>query len=90
MEEIGRRFAGPTGDRNSTGRPTESTILDSSGLSETGSPTKEHTWGGPGSPCTYVDIEAWSSCESRTIGGRGGVEYAIPKLLPVHGICSSS
>jgi hypothetical protein len=39
---IGRRVAGPKGDRNSTGRPTESTNLDPWGLSESEPPNKEH------------------------------------------------
>jgi hypothetical protein len=30
--------------RNSTGRPTESTNLDITGLSQTEPPIKEHTW----------------------------------------------
>lgn len=37
-----------------TGRPRESTNLDSWGLSETESPTKEHTWGAPRLPYTYA------------------------------------
>ena len=50
---IGRRTAGPEGDKNSTGKPTESTNLDP-GLSETEAPTKEHTQAGPGPPRTYI------------------------------------
>ena len=38
-------------ERNSTGRPTESTNMDPWGLSETEPPTKEQT--GPRFPCTY-------------------------------------
>jgi len=37
---IGGRIVGSEGDRNSIGRPTESTNL---GLSEPASPTEEHT-----------------------------------------------
>ena len=37
-------------DRNSTGRPTESTNLDSSGFQESLPPIKEHTWAGPARP----------------------------------------
>jgi hypothetical protein len=44
----------PQGDGNSTGRPTESTNLDTSELSETEPPTKEHTWAEPRPPTTYV------------------------------------
>ena len=40
---------GPEGDRNSTGRPTEST-----NLSETEPPTKEHIWAAPRPPWSYV------------------------------------
>ena len=51
------RIDSPEGDRNSTGRPTESTNLDPWGLSETEPPTKEHTQAGPSpppNPSTYV------------------------------------
>jgi hypothetical protein len=41
-EKAGGRMEGPEGDRNSTGRPTESTDVDPAGLSETEPPTKEH------------------------------------------------
>jgi hypothetical protein len=40
---IGGRIVVPKGDRNSTGRPTESANLDP-WLSEPEPPTKEHTW----------------------------------------------
>ena len=40
---IGRRVVGPKGDKNSTGKPTESQELSESEL-----PTKEHTQAGPG------------------------------------------
>jgi hypothetical protein len=39
-ERVGRRVKSPEGDRNSTGRPTESTILDPWVLSETEPPAK--------------------------------------------------
>jgi hypothetical protein len=39
---VGEKIVGPGGDRNSTGRPTESTNLDSWGLTETKLPTKEY------------------------------------------------
>jgi hypothetical protein len=45
---------GPQGDRNSTGRPTESTNLDPWGLSETELPTKELAWAGPRLSLSYV------------------------------------
>jgi hypothetical protein len=51
-------------DRNSTGRPTESTNLDLCGLSETELPTKEHTQVGPRYPCTYVACVKFSLCAS--------------------------
>jgi hypothetical protein len=41
---IGGRIVGPEGDRNSTGRPTESTNLDTLGFSEYEPPNKEHIW----------------------------------------------
>jgi hypothetical protein len=52
------RIVGPEGDRNSTGRPTESTNLDHWG-SESEPPTKEHTQAGP---------KQMSSCGSQTTG----------------------
>ena len=51
---IGGRIAGPEGDKNSTGRPSESTYLDPWGSQETEPPTEEHTWAEPRPPCTYV------------------------------------
>jgi hypothetical protein len=44
----------PWGNRDSTGKPTVSTNLDLWGLSETESPTKEHTQAGSRPPHTYV------------------------------------
>ena len=44
------RIAGPNGERNSTGRPTESSNLDSWEFSETESPIKEHAQAGPRPP----------------------------------------
>jgi hypothetical protein len=38
---VGRMIEGPEEDSDSTGRPTESTILDSLELPETESPTEE-------------------------------------------------
>jgi hypothetical protein len=46
---IGKRIAGPKGDRNSTERPMESTNLDPWG-SESEPPIKEHTRAGPRPP----------------------------------------
>jgi hypothetical protein len=40
---VERRIEVLEGDKNSIGRPTESTNLDPWGLSETEPPTKEHT-----------------------------------------------
>jgi hypothetical protein len=40
---VGGKIEGPEGDQNSTGSPTESTNLDSWRVSETETPTKEHT-----------------------------------------------
>jgi hypothetical protein len=40
---VWKRIEGPEGDRNSTGKPTESTNLDTWELSETEPQTKEHT-----------------------------------------------
>ena len=47
-------IGGPEGDRNPTGGQTESTNLDLWELSETETPTKEHTQTGPRPPLTYV------------------------------------
>jgi hypothetical protein len=44
---VGGRVEGPGGDRDSTGRSTESTNLGPWELSETEPPTKEHTQTGP-------------------------------------------
>jgi len=46
MEELRRMIEGPEGDRNSTGRPRESTDLHPWEPSETEPPTREHTWAG--------------------------------------------
>jgi hypothetical protein len=48
------RISGPKGDRNSTGRPTESTNLDLWQISQSESPAEEHTWAGPRPLCTHV------------------------------------
>jgi hypothetical protein len=42
MEEFGGKIEGPEQDRNSTGRPTESTNMDPWGISEAEPPTKEY------------------------------------------------
>jgi hypothetical protein len=47
------RIADPEGDRNSTGRPRESTNMDPWELSETKPPTKKHT-GWTEVPSTFV------------------------------------
>ena len=47
---VGRRIEGPKEDRDSTGRPTESTNLDPWGLPET-----ERAWAGP-STTRYAQI----------------------------------
>jgi hypothetical protein len=44
---VGGRIEEPKGDRDSIGRPIESTNLDPWGLSEAKLPIKEHTWAGP-------------------------------------------
>ena len=52
------------GDRNSTGRPTESTNMDPWRLPETEPLTKEHTRAGSRSPNICSICTTWSSCES--------------------------
>jgi hypothetical protein len=49
---IGGRSVDLEGDRNSIGKPTESTNLELLGLSEAETPTKEHKWAGLRPPCT--------------------------------------
>jgi hypothetical protein len=44
---VGGIIEGPEGDRNVTGKPTESNNLNPWVLTETEPPTKEHTWAGP-------------------------------------------
>ena len=78
---VGERTQGPKGDRNSTGRATESTNLDSWGLPETEPPIKEHTWAGPRppypSPCTYVaDVQL-----GLRVGPKQLERGAIPKAV---------
>jgi hypothetical protein len=64
---------GPEGDRKFTGRPTESTNLDSWWLLATEPPTKEHIGAGPRPPCAYVEDMQFSlhvdlaTTEERTI-----------------------
>ena len=47
---VGGRIEEPEEDRDSTGRPTESTNLDLWGLPETEPLTKEQAWAGPRPP----------------------------------------
>ena len=81
--KIGGRIVGPKGDRNSTGRPTESGPLE---LSESEPPTKEHIWAGPRPPHTYVaDVQLCLRV------GPEQLEWELSlKLLPVCKICSPS
>lgn len=44
---LGGTLKGTDEERDSTGRPTESTNLDSEGLPETESPSKKQTWARP-------------------------------------------
>jgi len=75
---------GPEGDKNSTGRPTESTNLESWG-SQNEPPTKEHIWAGL-TPCKYV-----ADVQLGLHKGSEQLEWKLSqKLLPVCGICSSS
>ena len=54
MEEL---RGGSKGHSSSTGRPTESSILDQWGLSETDPLSKEYTWAGTGPPVlAYVQL----------------------------------
>jgi hypothetical protein len=46
VEELGGKIEGTEGDGNPIGRPTVSTILDSSELPETKPTTEEHIWAG--------------------------------------------
>jgi hypothetical protein len=58
MSQVGGRFEGPGGDRDSIRKPTESTSLDSLVFPETKPPTKEHTWAGPrSSTLNIVDMQ---------------------------------
>jgi hypothetical protein len=50
VEELVNRLRDPKNLRNSTGRQTESTILDVWGLPETLSQTSVPAWAGAGSP----------------------------------------
>ena len=47
MEELGEKVEGPIGDRNFTGKPTDSSNLDSRGLSKVESPYKKDTMARP-------------------------------------------
>lgn len=54
---IEEKIGGPEGDRNTTGRPTESTIVVPWGLLlETEPLTKKHTWIGPRGPAHMKQI----------------------------------
>jgi hypothetical protein len=56
------KIRGPKGNRNSTGRLTESMNLDSWELPETESSAKEHPWARPRLFWKYVaDVQLWSS-----------------------------
>jgi hypothetical protein len=57
MKELEKELKDLEGDRNSTGRPTEPTNLDSWGLPETAPSTKKHTQPGL-SPTTTTTTTA--------------------------------
>jgi hypothetical protein len=48
LTRVEGRIEGHTKDRDSTERPSESTVLDPMELPETGPPNKEQTWDGVG------------------------------------------
>jgi hypothetical protein len=82
MEKIGERTSDPKGDRNSIGRPTESTNLDPWRSQRLSHQPKEHTWAGPRPPCSDVQLGLHVGPEQ--------LEWELSeKLLPVHGICST-
>jgi hypothetical protein len=74
----GGRIVGPEGNRNSIGRPTESTNLDPWG-SESEPPTKEHTQAGPRSPHTYV-----ADVQLDLLVGPEQLEWGYPKSCCLH------
>ena len=72
-------------DRSVTERPTETIILDPWG-SESEPPPKVHTGAEPRPPHTYVaDVQLGFHVGSEQLKRR-----ISQKLIPVHGICSSS
>jgi hypothetical protein len=80
----GKRIEGPSGDKNSTRRPTESTNLDPWELPETESATKGHTWARPRPPSPLhicSRCAAWSSYRAPN-NWTGG--YPWPCFLPVY------
>jgi hypothetical protein len=85
IEEQKKGFQ-PEGDRNSTGRPTQSINLDPWRVSGTELPTKKHTWTGPRPPCSYVaDVQL-----GLHVGPEQLERELSSKQLAVCGICSSS
>ena len=85
IEEQKKGFQ-PEGDRNSTGRPTQSTNLDPWRVSGTELPTKKHTWTGPRPPCSYVaDVHL-----DLHTGPEQLEEGLSQNLLPIHGISFTS
>ena len=56
---VGGRIEGPKGDRNSTGKSTESTNLDLWGPSEPEAPTWDHAGAGPRPPADMQLVFIW-------------------------------
>jgi hypothetical protein len=81
-----RKDCSPEWGRNSTGRPIESTNMDSWGISETELPTKKHTGAESRPPHSYVLglLVGPEQLEQRLS------QRLSQKLMPVYGICSSS
>lgn len=74
--KVRKRTVAAERNKNSIGRPIESTNLDP-WFSETEPPTKGHTWDGSRSVTTLCRTCAgWSSCGSQTIGA-GAVLKAV-------------
>jgi hypothetical protein len=84
-ERIGGWIADPQGDRNSTGRPTESTNLDSWSCQILNHQPKNIHIGPrpPHSYAAYVQLGLHVGPEQLECG-------IYQKLLSIHGICSSS
>jgi hypothetical protein len=80
VEESGARTEGPKENKDSTGRPTESTNLNPWWFPETEPPTKEQTWTGLRLLSTYEADVQFSFHAGPPTTGAGAVAESVACL----------